>query len=116
MDASEFAAKFQTPLSPEYLNFLRIHNGLNWNGLFIYGTESNSAFDVNGLVYENEGLRIDDDRFNNIIVFADDDMSYYVYQISSKEYQVLDKIPLDIMNKFSGFDDLLSEAFQSRLG
>lgn len=111
----EVESKFAAQLPQEYLSFLRLHNGLNWNGLFIYAAEENTEFNVSNLVYENESLRIDDERFNDMVVFGDDDMSYYIYRITAKEFQVLDKIPLDVMNRFAAFDELLTEAFESKL-
>ena len=109
------ARKFNAEIPQGFLDFLQNHhNGFNWNGLFVYaaGGETPRA---NDFVYENEGLRIDDERFNDLLVFAEDDMSYYVYCISAGEFQVLDKIPLDVMDSFSTFDELFNAAFLSRL-
>lgn len=115
---NEVVKRFRVKVPNEYQEFLQIHNGLNWNGLFIYSThineaKTNSSY-INGFVYENEGYRIDDSRFNDLLVFGDDDMSFYIYRISSSEYQVLDKIPLDVMGNFPTFDEMIYETLNSK--
>lgn len=109
------AQKLGAEIPRGFLDFLQNHhNGFNWNGLFVYAADG-AAPRPNDFVFENEGLRIDDERFKDYLVFAEDDMSYYVYCISADEFQVLDKIPLDVMDSFSTFEELFKEAFQSRL-
>lgn len=116
IEQSQSAAreKFGAEIPEKYLEFLqKYHNGFNWNGLYVYAAgEGNQP---NDFVFENTGLRTDDERFNDFLVFAEDDMSFYVYCLSADEYQVLDKIPLDVMDSFSSFDELMQEAFASRL-
>ena len=109
------ARKFDAEIPQAYLDFLQNHhNGFNWNGLFVYAAGGETPR-PNDFVFENEGLRKDDDRFHDLLVFAEDDMSYYAFCISEREFQVLDKIPMDVMDSFSSFDELFREAFQSRL-
>ncbi len=109
------ALKLDAEIPQAFQDFLQNHhNGFNWNGLFVYAADGETPRPYD-FVFENEGLRHDDDRFNDLLVFADDDMSYYVYSISANEFQVLDKVPLDVMDSFSTFDELFNEAFQSRL-
>lgn len=113
-------SKLGVDVPPSFLDFLRLHNGLNWNGLFIYaaekvhnaGTEDGS---IQGVVEENEGYRMDDDKFNDLFVFGDSDISFYVLDSSSNKYDVLDKVSLDRFGSFNSFDELMTEALQTRV-
>ena len=109
------ASEFQTALPDSYIEFLKLHDGLTYNGLSIYGSKSEPNKYIIGLIEENKGLRTDDDRFEDMLIFAEDDMSYYIYRISAAEFQIIDQVPLDVMESCLTFGDLLTEAIEARL-
>lgn len=107
-------------LPEAYKVFLKKTNGLNYNGLFIYATEMveisgmEDEF-INGFVDENLLHREVVEDFNDLLIFADGNLDFYVYQISKDEYQTRDRASLDITQKFSSFEELITEALNSHL-
>lgn len=106
-------------LPEAYKHFLSRTNGLNYNGLFIYATEKvqvsgvPDAF-INGFIEENLSHR-EIDGFNDLLVFADGNLDIYIYQNSTAEYQSRDRSSLDVMQTFSSFEELITEALNSHL-
>lgn len=102
-----------------YENFLRIMDGLDFNGVMVYAseqTQSNDASRANifGFV-ETNLLHRDVEALNNYLVFGQSDMDIYAMNIKANEYQVLDKVSLDVIASVGTFEELLAKAFESRL-
>lgn len=116
-DFFEFCQK-EVPVA--YSNLLELHNGLIWNGLNIYATETLSYANhkdirILGFIEANKGYRIDDQRFKSYLVFADSDISYYVYSMPENEYQVLDNVSLDRFEVYKAFDEFLEYMLERHL-
>jgi hypothetical protein len=117
--SAEAQTKLKVSLPQAYLDFLRENNGLNWNGVMIYASEQvpiagyTDRF-IYGLVEMNETHR-DDDFFNDFIVFGDDGMDLYAYNIGSGEYQIYENVPHNLVATYPNFDELISRALQRSL-
>ncbi len=99
----------------EYLSFLKYVNGLNFNGLVIYGiddfiidngtnqNEDTGFIESNELWYENEWLKI-------YIFFGHSSITWYCYDVENKIYLELDKPSGSKGREYNSFDELLDKA------
>ena len=110
---------FQYDLPEEYVAFLSVINGLEYNGLVIYGIDENlidkknnqnvtGYIDTNQIWYENEEQK-------KYMFFGDSDMSWYCYNISKKTYVELDKPSGELEQEFDNFADMLESALGNSL-
>ncbi|MED4014646.1 YrhA family protein [Sutcliffiella cohnii] len=97
-------------LPDEYKHFLMIVNGLDFNGLVIYGVDNNlleteieevipGFIESNAIWYENEWLK-------QFVFFGDSDIALYCYDLDQKVYLELDKPSCTIMNTFHDFNSM----------
>ena len=99
-----------------YADFLRSTDGMNWNGLYVHPSETSEIADhpghvLTGFVETNLGLR-DDDRFEDLLVFAEDSLDFYARRVSTGEFQVFERVPLDLVETFPSFDALMGAALR----
>jgi len=93
----------------DYLGFLGITNGLNFDGLFIYSIDikdENNIFDANEIFWENE----DQKKF---LFFGDDSISWFCLDTTNKQYYILDKPSGSIIEFFSTFSEIIDKALAS---
>src|SRR4026209_729318 len=80
-------AELRTELPIEYLDFLRLTNGLDWNGVVIYASETLPITGhpdrfISGIVEMNLNYR-EDPRFEVLLVIGSNGMDLYTYRIST---------------------------------
>lgn len=108
---------FNIPIS--YVEFLNHVNGLDFNGLVIYGVdkvllEKEIKEDVHGFIetneywYENEWQR-------QFVFFGDSDTAWYCYDLKEDQYVELDKPSGTLIQKFEGFRNMLDDALDTAL-
>lgn len=111
-------AELSATIPGDYLAFLEKSNGLDWNGVTIFATETipiegfSDRF-IEGFVDANLGYR-DYEPFAQYLVFGESDMDFYALEISSQRYVILEKVSLDIMNTVPSFEQLLDKAFEGK--
>jgi hypothetical protein len=106
--------KLKTEIPKAFLDFLRITNGLNWNGLFIYSAGESEDFEYD-FIEMNLNYR-DVDYFQDLLVFGEGNSEIYTYEISTKEYQIRDRVPADnIIEKCRSFDAMIEKALETHL-
>ncbi|MDR1450991.1 MAG: YrhA family protein [Helicobacteraceae bacterium] len=94
----------------EYIDFIKVINGLNFNGLYIYSLNKK----INYNIYEsNEIWR--ENELGQYIFFADDDISWYCFNRNNGKYYLLDKPSGDIMNEYKTFDEIIIRALKISL-
>ena len=138
-EQQEFQRSMQPPCSPKkliklkekvekqlnctlpdgYIKFLSITNGLMWNGLQIFASETMpivGCADVKilGFVDLNLIYRENEDCLD-LLFFGESGIDSYVYCISAKQYQILDRVSLSLTETFDSFEMLIYEAFQCNL-
>jgi hypothetical protein len=106
-------------LPEEYVAFLREQNGLNFNGLFIYASETTSIVgtrdaSIQGIVDANLGWR-DVESMRVYLVFGDGNMDLYARHLPTGEYHVLDRVPGNLIETHPSFELLMAAAFKSHL-
>lgn len=106
-------------LPQQYYEFLQTVNGIEFNGLKIYGIDPNllestpinqvdSFFDAN----ETWEPIIDQEE---LIFFGDSDIAWYCYNASVRSFVELDKPSGEQMEIFPDFDAMLESAFSAAL-
>jgi len=102
-----------------YLDFLRITDGLNWNGLFVYASDRNPAINtptifMQSFVENNLDWRSYEPH-NNYLFYAEGDISLYGYNLVEKRYELQDRSSGDIISTFETFDEMITEALKISL-
>lgn len=103
----------------EYASFLRVTNGLDWNGLlvFAHNTAPNSndrKKTIQGFVDANLDHRSLEEK-KSLLIFAESGDDLYSYDTKTKEYRLIDHITLDQIESFASFDKMISYAIENRL-
>lgn len=102
-----------------YIIFLSVINGLDYNGLVLYGIDENLVdkknnqrvmgyIDTNEIWYENDEQKV-------YMFFGDSNMSWYCYNIKKDIYVELDKPSGELEQEFSGFADMIENALENSL-
>lgn len=104
-------------LSESYIDFLRKVNGLDFNGLVIYGVDQ--AFldkevneDVHGFIETNQ-IWHENDGLKRYIFFGDSDTAWYGYDEQESVYVELDKPSGTLIQSFESFDSLIKDALET---
>ncbi len=108
--------EFGADLPQQYLDFLRVTDGLNWDGLFIYASASslvakNPAILMHSFVEDNLDWR-SDEHWNDYLVFADSDMNLYALNLAAGRYEFQDRYCGNVISSFGTFNALITEAFR----
>ena len=103
----------------DYLNFLKLTNGLDWNGVVIYASDTvpivgHPDRPIPDLVEMNLNYR-EDPRFEDLLVLGSNGMDLYTYRISTGVYEVIDEVPHELVETIPTFDDLMTKALTRSL-
>jgi len=106
-------------LPKSYIELLKIINGLDFNGLVIYGVDEvllDKEVDENihGFIETNEHWD-ETDWQKQYIFFGDSDTAWYCYDLKESVYVELDKPSGTLIQSFESFDSMLSDAFETIL-
>lgn len=102
-----------------YLDFLRLTDGLVWNGLFLYASESapivgTSDEFMHSFVEDNLNWR-SIEMHNDYLFFGDGDISLYAYNLVLGRYELQDRSSGTVLETFDTFDGLVTNALNSYL-
>ncbi|HDR7324336.1 SMI1/KNR4 family protein [Bacillus toyonensis] len=111
--------KFNVDLPSAYEEFLKIINGLDFNGLVLYGVDSPlletekdeqicGFIDTNEIWYENEFQK-------EYLFFGDSNIAWFCKNLSDSTYLELDKPSGTVMNTYNDFNTMLGEALKTAL-
>lgn len=103
----------------QYIELLAVHNGLDWDGLSIYGSEPSLIIgfpdrEIGGFVEENAIRRVAPE-WSNYAVFADTGDDCYCMHLVRQYFCVLDSVSLDEVEQYQSFDDMISGALAYRV-
>ncbi|MDZ5606197.1 YrhA family protein [Bacillus pseudomycoides] len=112
-------AKFNVDLPSEYEEFLKTVNGLDFNGLVIYGVDPSlleterdepicGLIDTNEIWYENEFQK-------EYLFLGDSNIAWFSKNLSDGTYLELDKPSGTSMETYSDFNTMLEEALKTSL-
>ncbi|WP_242143724.1 MULTISPECIES: YrhA family protein [unclassified Bacillus cereus group] len=111
--------KFNVDLPSEYEEFLKTVNGLDFDGLVLYGVDSPlletekdeqicGFIDTNEIWYENEFQK-------EYLFFGDSNIAWFCKNLSDGTYLELDKPSGTVMNVYNDFNTMLEEALKITL-
>jgi hypothetical protein len=106
-------------LPDAYLRFLAKADGLDWNGLVVYGSERSPILGysdrfIDGFVEANLDFR-DHEPLNGFYVFAEDGVALYTQRIPTEQFEIILSVGLSSLETFPSFDALLVDAFSAHL-
>jgi hypothetical protein len=101
---------------PEYDRLLKMTNGLESNGLSLYGSARVPLVDykdrfVQGLVYANLNWR-DHEPNKRYVFFGDGGLSMYGYDLEDRKYQLVDRTNGDVLEEFDSFEAMIYRALE----
>ncbi|EUJ25780.1 YrhA family protein [Listeria cornellensis] len=96
----------------DYATFLKIRNGLDYDGLVIYNANVND--NNNGFIAANE-IWHENEWEDDYVFFGDSNISWYCYSKMKNTFLELDKPSGDVTNRFSSLNELLESAFKNVL-
>ncbi|MES5928499.1 YrhA family protein [Bacillus cereus group sp. MG9] len=110
---------FNVDLPSEYEEFLKIVNGLDFNGLVIYGVDPSlldterdelisGLIDTNEIWYENEFQK-------EYLFLGDSNIAWFCKNLSDGTYLELDKPSGTVMETYSDFNTMIEEALKTTL-
>lgn len=110
-------AMFSCTVPAEYTEFLRITNGLDWNGLVIYASATTPIVGVGeatiqGFVEANFLWR-DYKPNENYLIFAESGLNKYAYNMATYDYQVIDRASMDLVKSTASFEGLVGEVLEA---
>ncbi|TXS01876.1 SMI1/KNR4 family protein [Bacillus sp. SH7-1] len=111
--------KINIDLPREYVEFLKTVNGLDFNGLVLYGVDSSlletekdeqicGFIETNEIWYENEFQK-------KYLFFGDSNIAWFCKNLSDRTYLELDKPSGTVMNTYNDFNTMLEEALKTAL-
>jgi len=117
---AELARKqLHAELPIEYLDFLRLTNGLDWNGVVIYASETLPITGhpdrfISGIVEMNLIYR-EDPRFEDLLVIGSNGMDLYTYRISTDAGEIYDEVPHELIETLPTVEELITNALSRSL-
>ena len=111
--AEHARAVLHTDLPADYLDFLRVTNGLDWNGVVVYASDTvpivgHADRSIAGVVEMNVIYR-DGGDFRHLLVLASDGMDVYTLNVANGLYEQYDDVPHELIETFVTFDDVMSQ-------
>lgn len=116
-DIQKFVEKIGDSISDKilnpYVNVLKRVNGLEFNGFFLYGIDSNlldnkSKQPINGFI-DNNKVWHETEWQREYIFLADSNISWYTYDLSANKFYELDKPSGEIVDEFDDIDLLVDK-------
>ncbi len=116
---NEVNKRFNYDLPKEYIDFLEIINGIDHNGLVLYGIDDwinndinhqqvTGYIDTNEIWYQNEAQK-------TYLFFGDSNISWYCYDLKNKVYVELDKPSGELEREYQGFNEMIERALTNVL-
>ncbi len=100
-------------LDKGYLEFLSFTNGLDYDGLVIYGTERYQDENVimEGFVEANQEYR-QELALADYIFYGDENTTRQVFNIKTKRFEIIDRFSWSVISHHDYFDEMLLTAIK----
>ncbi|RXZ01517.1 YrhA family protein [Fictibacillus sp. S7] len=106
-------------ITQSYIEFLQKVNGLDFNGLVIYGIDEDFLDneideELHGFIETNE-IWYENDWQKKYIFYGDSDTAWYCFDLKEQLYVELDKPSGTLIQSYDSFDSMLSDAIETVL-
>lgn len=115
----EVTKRFNYELPKEYIEFLNIINGVEYNGLVLFGvddfiTNVENNQNVTGYIVTNE-IWYENENQKAYMFFGDGNISWYCYDIEKGIYVELDKPSGEMEREFLNYYNMVDSAISNYL-
>lgn len=115
----EVTKRFNYELPKEYIEFLNIINGVEYNGLVLFGvddfiTNVENNQNVTGYIATNE-IWYENENQKAYMFFGDGNISWYCYDIEKGIYVELDKPSGEMEREFLNYYNMVDSAISNYL-
>jgi len=105
---TEYNKYFGIDIDNNYIDFIKIVDGLDFNGVRIYASKDRiKQNDIMGIFETNKLWKMDDENEKKYVYFGDSDLEVFVLDIPKHIYQSISRYTGDIIKKFNNFDEML---------
>ncbi len=98
---------FKIEVDEEFLDFLKICDGLDFNGFQIYSSYNHTIKKVLYGIFENNELWYEVPDFKKYVFFAESGQDLFVFNKESKKYELLDRYCGDLIKTYNSFNNML---------
>lgn len=110
---------FEITLPTEYIEVLKVTNGVEWNGFILYGVDNEYLpeavdYSVYGFIEQNAIWYENPDQ-KQYIFFGESNLSWYVYDLQRKCYIELDNPSGCEMQIYQSFGELFEKLLEDSL-
>lgn len=99
---------FNIDVSTDYLELIKLSNGLSVNGLNIYGVSPyNGDYFIDGILDINDEFW-SEPTLRKYFSYGDESSNRLVFNIELSRYEAVDSVTWEMIEYFSSFSDLLS--------
>ena len=103
-------------LDSGYLDFLEFTNGLDYDGLVIYGSEryQDGNYFLDGFVEVNKEFW-QEESLRGYVAYGDENSTRQVFNLKSGRFEIVDRVAWDAISQHDTFDEMLLAALQDHL-
>ncbi len=107
-----FIEKFKAYFSVEdvdegFINFLKICDGLDFNGYQIYSSYDHTINGVEYGIFQNNKLWYEDEENKDFIFYAESGSDLYVFNKQNNTYELQDRYSRDVFKSYKSFGEML---------
>ena len=117
--ARRMADQLRARVPAPYADLLRLHNGIDWNGLCVYASTDVPIVGYNDRVImgcvEANLLRRDVPMWQEFLALAGTGDEDFCLELKTGHYLSLDAVTLDMIRSFQSFDEMIHEALLQHL-
>ena len=106
---------FGASLPYDYVKFLSMLNGLEFNGYIIYGVDDTVSYFVPNQEIYGFCLNNFDKEVPNSIVIGESEDIWYIYDYSTRSYFEYDCLAQEKLNEYKDLDELLDVVLEKAL-
>ncbi len=104
----EFEVFFSNEIDNDFISFLKISNGIEFNGYKVYSSFDHIKNKVEYGIFQNNEIWYEEyDKDREYIFFAESGSDLYVFNKSIKKYLLLDRYSGDVYKEYNSFNEML---------
>ena len=117
---SRVSYTFSYDLPQVYLDLLAVTDGLSWNGVVLYASETrlreNDELDIQGMLEANVQLRLAYTPDKDFMYFAESGMDAYRHNLVADKFEISDRVVGDsVFETFDTAEQLFQQLFANML-